>query len=237
MINSHRFGSVGAVSPTTYSGCVLWLDASDGASVTHVANAISQWNDKSGNANHATQATAGLKPTYGTDATTGLGKVSFASDMLSVADHASLDLTTGITIMVAVNVTTWDPYATIVGKDNGAQANAYNLHASSDSTVIRCRANATYAATSISITGRRIFTMRYNSTSIRAYKDGTLDGTTAMTTAMTTTANPLTIFAADATPNLPVTGDAFEIAMWNNDIGDSAAAALTAAWKTKWATT
>lgn len=43
----------------------LWLDASDTATITQVANAVSQWNDKSGNARHATQGTGSNQPITG----------------------------------------------------------------------------------------------------------------------------------------------------------------------------
>jgi hypothetical protein len=42
----------------------LWLDAADASTVTTVSGAVSQWNDKSGNARHATQSTAGSRPAY-----------------------------------------------------------------------------------------------------------------------------------------------------------------------------
>ena len=45
-------------SPSDLSTVNLWLDASDSASITHSSNAVSQWNDKSGNNYHAT-ATSG----------------------------------------------------------------------------------------------------------------------------------------------------------------------------------
>jgi hypothetical protein len=49
---------------------VAWYDASDAASITHVAGAVSQWNDKTAGAAHLTQGTAANKPTY---SATGLG--------------------------------------------------------------------------------------------------------------------------------------------------------------------
>jgi hypothetical protein len=63
------------------SDLVVWYDASDAASITHVAGAVSQWNDKSGNADHLTQGTAANQPTY---SATGLGgsqpSISFATN-------------------------------------------------------------------------------------------------------------------------------------------------------------
>lgn len=52
-------------TPLTVPGCVLWLDASDIASITmDGSNKVSQWSDKSGNAKHAVQATGANQPTY-----------------------------------------------------------------------------------------------------------------------------------------------------------------------------
>jgi len=41
----------------------LWLDAADPATVTTISGAVSQWNDKSGNSNHFSQATSTRRPT------------------------------------------------------------------------------------------------------------------------------------------------------------------------------
>jgi hypothetical protein len=42
----------------------LWLDAADVATVTLNGSTVSQWNDKSGNSRHVSQATAGQQPTW-----------------------------------------------------------------------------------------------------------------------------------------------------------------------------
>jgi M6 family metalloprotease-like protein len=41
-----------------------WYDAADTSTVLTSGSAVTSWNDKSGNANHATQGTAGSQPTY-----------------------------------------------------------------------------------------------------------------------------------------------------------------------------
>ena len=51
------------ISPNDVAGCVFWLDAADGNSVTQASNAISQVNDKSGSGFHVTAA-GGAQPTY-----------------------------------------------------------------------------------------------------------------------------------------------------------------------------
>jgi hypothetical protein len=52
-------------TPTALAGCALWLDAADTTTLTLSGSSVTQWRDKSGNANHATGTVA---PTY--DATT-----------------------------------------------------------------------------------------------------------------------------------------------------------------------
>jgi hypothetical protein len=55
-----------AFVPTDISSMALWLDAADTSSITASGGAVSQWSDKSGNGRHATQGTAGNRPTTGT---------------------------------------------------------------------------------------------------------------------------------------------------------------------------
>jgi hypothetical protein len=42
----------------------LWLDAADTSTVTLSSGAVSQWNDKSGNSRHVSQAVAAQQPTW-----------------------------------------------------------------------------------------------------------------------------------------------------------------------------
>lgn len=48
-------------------GPILWLDADDTSTITHTGGAVSQWNDKSGSANHVSQSNVGSQPTLTTD--------------------------------------------------------------------------------------------------------------------------------------------------------------------------
>jgi hypothetical protein len=53
-------------NPTQISGitCTLWLDGADSANIQVSGTAVTQWNDKSGNAGHATQTNSGNRPTF-----------------------------------------------------------------------------------------------------------------------------------------------------------------------------
>ena len=46
------------------SALALWLDAADSSTITLNGSTVSQWNDKSGNGRHVSQATAASQPTY-----------------------------------------------------------------------------------------------------------------------------------------------------------------------------
>lgn len=59
------FGSAPVWTPLALgSSLVAWYDAADASTITQSSGAVSQWKDKSGNANHLLQSTAGNKPTY-----------------------------------------------------------------------------------------------------------------------------------------------------------------------------
>ncbi len=55
----------------------LWLDAADTDTITDVAGAVSQWDDKSGNINHATQGIGVSQPTTGSVSLNGLNSLEF----------------------------------------------------------------------------------------------------------------------------------------------------------------
>ena len=66
----------------------LWLDAEDAASITLNGSTVSQWNDKSGNARHVSQATAASQPTYTLNGLNGKPVLTFdgIDDFMSVPD-------------------------------------------------------------------------------------------------------------------------------------------------------
>jgi len=57
-----RVSTYNNFTPATFLGCTLWLDAADSSSITTSSGNVTQWRDKSGNANHTTAGTG--QPTY-----------------------------------------------------------------------------------------------------------------------------------------------------------------------------
>jgi hypothetical protein len=86
IINPYRFAGAGGITdPTDIAGCDLWLDASDSSTLydSAVAGSLSgsgglvgRWEDKSGNVNHATQASI-LRPLRRVAQINGLDAVEF----------------------------------------------------------------------------------------------------------------------------------------------------------------
>ncbi len=70
---SNTASSNGLIALQAYA----WHDASDTSTITHVSNSVSQWNDKSGNARHATQGTALNQPITNTRTINGLNVIDF----------------------------------------------------------------------------------------------------------------------------------------------------------------
>lgn len=80
-------------SPRSIGGCRLWLDAADTSSVILSNGAITQWNDKSGFANNATQTTASNRPLYSNSFVSLNGVNQFFNvnlDFLAGVSHNSL---------------------------------------------------------------------------------------------------------------------------------------------------
>jgi hypothetical protein len=108
-------------NPTSITGCQLWFDASDTASLTpsSITNGtkVSQWNDKSGNNRHMSNSTAASQPTYST--------INFNGSLPSVYFRGTTELgSTNANILsnassTVFNSTTWDIY--IAFKPTGGQ--------------------------------------------------------------------------------------------------------------------
>lgn len=89
------------------SALALWLDASDASTITLNGSAVSQWNDKSGNNRHATQATAANQPTYSATGLNGKPTLTFdgSSDNLQ-ATIPSLANQNNISFFVVTQILT-----------------------------------------------------------------------------------------------------------------------------------
>jgi len=70
-------GSSGAFDPSQIVNLALWLDASDLSTIIESGSSVSEWLDKSGLNNHATQGVAINQPTTGANTINGKNVISF----------------------------------------------------------------------------------------------------------------------------------------------------------------
>lgn len=102
-----RSGPNGAIagllpySPSRDTGVIAWYDASDSSTIT-ISTGVSEWRDKSGNGNHATQATGANQPTYLTNDFNGLNVVSFNGSTHRLA-HTYAQSASNFSIFAVVN--------------------------------------------------------------------------------------------------------------------------------------
>lgn len=67
----------------------LWLDSNDSSTITQSGGVVSQWDDKSGNARHLSQATPALRPTYDATGFNSLPTIQASSSLLSTNVNVS----------------------------------------------------------------------------------------------------------------------------------------------------
>ena len=98
------FGYKNLFSPADLT-TAAWYDATDTGTITESSGAVSQWDDKSGNNNHATQGTGSEQPITGTRTINGLNTLDFdgTDDYLNLG--AELELLGGM-VFVVVEVDT-----------------------------------------------------------------------------------------------------------------------------------
>lgn len=106
---------VASFDPLTLSP-VLWLDANDASTLfqddgyTTPATAnndpVGGWKDKSGNLNHVSQSVGGQRPLLKTSVLNSKNIVQWdgVDDIMAAASAASLDLTTGVDLVIVLNI-------------------------------------------------------------------------------------------------------------------------------------
>lgn len=104
--------SSGGFEPTNIAGLKLWLDAADTSTISLSGSAVTQWNDKSGNAYNFAQGTSANRPSSGTRTQNGLNVIDFdgTNDFLVTTAAKSafnfLNNTTATLFLVMKNDTT-----------------------------------------------------------------------------------------------------------------------------------
>jgi len=122
-------------TPTQITGCLLWVDAADPSTITHVSGSVSQWDDKSGNDFHLTQSTASYEPTYVSTLPYQYMEFDGINQVLGNTDAGLIGVSDGTNTMFVVfesaNTTTSSAGQTLVGvNERGRQYYGMNINSS-----------------------------------------------------------------------------------------------------------
>ena len=110
--------------PSDIDGLTVWLEADRGV-VLDASGNVSEWRDQSGRGNHASQGTAGARPTYATVAGRPAVQTTATPRYLTIpqttdTDHSS---SLGLTVYLAYASSSAVANAFVVGKWDSADAN------------------------------------------------------------------------------------------------------------------
>lgn len=237
----------GAFRPTDLAGLQLWLDADDASTFSYSSGSVvSQWNDKSTNAYHFTQATVANQPTRNTNQQNGRAVVTFNVDSL-----ANTTLNWG-----GSNSTVfW------VGKEDDPAGQGFqNLFTTGTGAtgqwsygIMANFVGNTYGifdigqgATSLGFTptGTNADVMAFTSAgvtgtatvTVSSFKNGTAGAGNPYTSATTTTSAAGAVLSAAAATSEPYYGTVCEVIVYNSQLSTTDRNKVEDYLKTKWAT-
>jgi hypothetical protein len=189
--NIFQYGGIPDVSWTPAAlgaSLALWLDADDASTLTLNGSTVSQWNDKSGNARHVSQATAANQPTLTASGLNGKPVVTFdgvndrlvtASTTLGITNSASL-------IVVAQPSSRTPPEQGIAGSDS--LTNRFGLFITGSNAMRWNPISGGSTVQAISVTGAQILVGTAQSGNSALFRNGTSIATgTAATATMENT--------------------------------------------------
>ena len=130
--------AIGGGTPalTATNGLRLWLKA-DAGTTTGAGNTVTQWDDQSGNGNHASQIVLGLAPVLTNSAVNGRPALRFdgVDDFLDVADSDSISITGDIASFFVVRFADFATFRAVWGKTLANQPAPTDFYAASGTGV------------------------------------------------------------------------------------------------------
>jgi hypothetical protein len=251
------FGSMTAVAATPWTPAAIttawWLDADDSATITQSGGLVSQWNDKSGNAIHVSQATSGSRPTISAAALNGNDVLTFdGGDRLFTDTDSNLLRNVGSALSAVVRKisgtgTTQVMFDVSTATDTNTRYQMYTLNTAKSglggrttdaggTTFINSTNNA--STTSYQI---QVGAIDYTNSNGDQYIDGTQDGTTTTFNTDGSTSNTVAsrcCVGATLTDTLRLsTGGIAEIVIVHGDISTGTRQKLEGYLAHKWGLT
>jgi hypothetical protein len=164
-------------TPVYLAGKALWLDASDGTTITLNGSTVSQWNDKSGNGRNAIQTTAARQPAYTSGWRNGLPGVSFTAANQNWMSSSLSASSASETIVAVLSQGGSDTRSVIGANADGGR----EIRFATDTTLNFLRQAQAGLATSGTMPSGPGFVMgfTYNSSTTTFYSNGAVSGTPA----------------------------------------------------------
>jgi hypothetical protein len=224
-----------------FSGLALWLDAADASTITlDGSNNVSEWRDKSGNARHATQATAGSRPGYAADAVSGVSSLVYTDGKFLVTPAFDVASNPGWTILTAHRITgtaatrrlySWNNHIRILGLVSPDRI-VVDYHPTIDGNGRFMTASSDMASTAWR------YSAQYLSTSERAYvfgRPGTeLTETSGILPAAYSATSSTFSVGRDVPNNLSFNGSYGEVIVYNRPLTSGERAQVLAYLAAKW---
>lgn len=222
--------SASVFTPTDVGTPAVWFDACKGVTYNG-SNQVSQWDDQSGNARHATQSTSSKKPTYTASGTNGLPHIDFAGsdDGLSATGFT---LAQPNTVFVVAKQDTGAANEHLFSSDDGA--GAQNLLVGAPSLTMH---GGSLASTGLGVTTGTtyVFSMLFNGASSKFFRDGTQHGGTLSVGALSMIG--LCVGNNGFTYTQGHDGTICELIVYNSALSDANRQKVEAYLTTKWKTT
>ena len=240
-----------AISPVAaaalpVSGAALWLDGADSSTlftdagttvVTSNGQLVYQWNDKSGNSRHATQATSGNRPTWLSPANgqNGLGAIRFSALYHNLI-NSTLPISQPFTVFCRVRNNSTNSYPAIFdasssGSGNRAVLFARRIDATNKPSAYAGTVVGFGSAMSVSYTNYNLGTVFNGSNSVASFNGtettinpGTFGGTTGY------------MLSNSADSNVVFYGDICELIVYPSALSSSDRSAIVSYLNQKWGT-
>lgn len=215
IINSYRYagGAPAAWTPANLASLVAWYDASDLSTITESGGAVSQWDDKSGNANHLTQSTGIRQPETGLNTINSLNVLNFVQDAMAISSDISSNTFTWAIVHNANEAN--DRLIDMRGTGASGIVKGVVLKSQKDISLLIDEGNGNYKVyghtTTLSGTNVHLVTVGLSAATDKVYLNGTDE------TIQYGTGGSYPTDVANSTPKLTVGGNYEQITQFLND--------------------
>lgn len=214
----------------------LWLDADDSSTITLNGSTVSQWDDKSGNNYHISQATASNQPTYVSSVLNGRNIVRFdGNDELLNGSATVVGGSTNRTVFIVFNSTAGSlTYGVFLGDST---SNGQSFGISREIAVRVNNGNRVWSTGAINST-HSIVTIALDGTSttdLSAWKNGS--SLTASSTSVQTINTAAGIIVGNGTVGGDLTGDVAEVIVYSSALSTSDRESVESYLSNKWGIT